>query len=148
MRAAIRAGLGGRVMASLLTRWTLYRRWGPRGGWTGNNAHDVTVSERSDGRWVGEGWSTCRCGKVRQVRSTAGWDEDSARRCVVLAGELCRACRAWSDRRTNRCSEGNCRLTYDHRGRCVPYPKPTPEMLATLRAANANPDPRQDGRVT
>lgn len=129
-----------------LGRWAAYRRWGPRKNWTGNNAHDITVTDRGEdwhggerSRFYATGWTTCRCGKVRAI-STDGQSDDLVRTMLELKGEMCRPCSAWTHKRANWCPDGNCTLGYEHKGRCQPLPPITELRRAALIAADVSRD--------
>lgn len=141
----------GKRIRRFLWRIRLRRLWGPRSTWTGNNAHDVTATDRPDAplasRWFAEGWSTCRCGKEFHVQAV-GHTEDLARGFVHMRGSLCRACSALVARHTGRCPDGNCTLPYRHRGRCRPVEIPA-ELYEKARQrshdwAAANPNWRDE----
>lgn len=116
----------------LLHRWRLWRLWGPRSTWNGNEVIDVTARQVRDDHWFAEGWSVCRCGKEFATWG-GGPTEEQARQRALFADGLCRRCKAFIDRALDMCPDGNCTQGYRHRGRCTPFVVP-PEVLEKLRA--------------
>ena len=98
----------------------MWRRWGSCTQWTGNNVADVAVRQCPSGVWEVSGWSTCRCGKVWQVRKFED-SEEIAQGMLRISGGLCKACSIWSYSERNACPEFDCTLGFDHKGRCEPY---------------------------